>query len=158
MKPKAFLLFLFMQFYLLPLFSQQIDKDSLPPQWEIANDYFARFTKFSPIGFHEIGTVNDIIQDRTGFIWLAGDNGLGRFDGYEFKVYQTAESEASLNGSLISSLVVDAQGDLWIGHSGGLSRYNKFSDSFENVFGAYTPSVAILTAIMCGHYFLIQIV
>lgn len=139
MKPKAFLLLFLLQFYLLPLFSQQIDKDSLPPQWEVANGYFARFTKFSPIGFHEIGTVNDIIQDRTGFIWLAGDNGLGRFDGYEFRVYQTAESEASLNGSLISSLAVDTQGDLWIGHSGGLSRYDKFSDSFENIFGAYTP-------------------
>ncbi len=138
MKPLGFLIFFILQMALQPLVAKDISMDSLPPQWEISNDYFARFTKFSPVGFREIGTVNDIVQDRTGFIWLAGENGLGRFDGYEFKIYQTAESENSLNGSLISSLLVDANGDLWVGHSGGLSRYNRFTDSFVNVFGAYT--------------------
>jgi len=139
MKPLDFLFFFVMQILLQPLLAQDIPKDSLPPQWEISSDYFARFTKFSPINFREIGTVNDIVQDRTGFIWLAGENGLGRFDGYEFKIYQTAKSEHSLNGSLISSLLVDANGDLWVGHSGGLTRYNNFTDNFVNVFGAYTP-------------------
>ncbi|MCK9450881.1 MAG: histidine kinase [Bacteroidales bacterium] len=139
MKSKAFLLLFLLQLLLQPLLAQDITKDSLPPRWEISADYFARFTKFSPVNFREIGTVNDIVQDRTGFIWLAGENGLGRFDGYEFKIYQAAESENSLNGSLISSLLVDPKGDLWLGHSGGLSRYNKTADNFVNLFGAYTP-------------------
>ncbi|MDY0078573.1 MAG: two-component regulator propeller domain-containing protein [Bacteroidales bacterium] len=139
MKQKAFLLFCIIQLYLLPLPAQHILSDSLPPQWEVSNDYFARFAKFSPAGFREIGAVNDIVQDRTGFMWLAGENGLGRFDGYEFKVYQANINEQCLSGSLISSLLLDSNGDIWVGHSAGLSRYNKFTDSFTNVFGAYTP-------------------
>ena len=29
-------------------------------------------------------TVNDIIQDRDGFIWLGTPNGMSRYDGYQF--------------------------------------------------------------------------
>lgn len=29
-------------------------------------------------------TVNDIIQDRDGFIWLGTPNGVSRYDGYQF--------------------------------------------------------------------------
>lgn len=139
MKPLGFLIIFMLQILLQPLLARDIPKDSLPSQWEISDDYFARFNKFSPIDFREIGTINDIAQDRTGFIWLAGENGLGRFDGYEFKIYQASEGEHSLNGSLISSLLEDVNGDLWVGHSGGLARYNRFTDEFINVFGAYAP-------------------
>jgi ligand-binding sensor domain-containing protein len=139
MKPLGILFLLIMEVALQPLFAQALSLDSLPKQWEITNDYFARFTKYSPIDFDEIGIVNDIIQDRTGFIWLAGENGLGRFDGYEFKIYQPSESKNSLNGHIISSLLVDNKGDLWIGHSGGLVRYNRYDDNFVRVFGAYAP-------------------
>ena len=32
--------------------------------------------------------VYDIIQDKLGFIWFATDDGLNRFDGYDFKIYR----------------------------------------------------------------------
>lgn len=139
MKALGFLFLLVIEIALQPLLAHVISIDSLPKEWEISNDYFARFTKFSPIGFDEIGIVNDILQDRTGFIWLAGENGLGRFDGYEFKLYQQDERKNSLNGNIINSLLEDKNGNLWIGHSGGLVRYNRLDDNFVRVFGAYAP-------------------
>ncbi len=32
--------------------------------------------------------VNTIIQDQTGFIWFGTDDGLNRYDGYNFKVFR----------------------------------------------------------------------
>ncbi|MBK8807380.1 MAG: hypothetical protein IPO21_12355 [Bacteroidales bacterium] len=34
------------------------------------------------------GNVNTIIQDKKGFIWAGTQDGLNRFDGYNFKVYK----------------------------------------------------------------------
>ncbi|MBU2558124.1 MAG: histidine kinase [Bacteroidetes bacterium] len=139
MRTASCLLICFTVFLLKPSAAQQYDADSLPPQWEVSNDYFARFSDFLPIDFNDIGTVSDIIQDRTGFIWLAGDKGLGRFDGYEFRIYRADDRQGSLNGDLISSLQIDDDGKLWVSHSGGIAFYDKFSDSFSSVYGAYTP-------------------
>ncbi len=36
--------------------------------------------------------VNDILQDRYGFVWLATDNGISRFDGTSFKVFHAGET------------------------------------------------------------------
>lgn len=116
----------------------------LPLKWEVQQDVFARFNHFTPLDDIEIGLISDIIQDRTGFIWLAGENGLGRFDGYEFKVYHGNSSNGALHGNLIGDLEVDESGRLWIAHSGGISIYIENEDRFENVFGNFQPENAIV--------------
>ena len=40
--------------------------------------------------------VNDICQDEMGFIWLATENGLNRYDGYEVKTYRYYKGEAEV--------------------------------------------------------------
>ena len=109
----------------------------IPPQWEFQQDVFASFSAFSPLNEHDIGVVYDIIQDRTGFVWLAGEKGLGRFDGYEFRVYHADSLEGSLHGNLISNLAVDEQGCLWVGHAAGISVYHENNNTFRSVFGAF---------------------
>ncbi len=37
---------------------------------------------------HQMGGVNSIVQDEFGFIWIAAENGLGRYDGTELMLYQ----------------------------------------------------------------------
>src|SRR5690606_21993386 len=31
--------------------------------------------------------INAILQDRRGFLWVGTDDGLNRYDGYNFKIY-----------------------------------------------------------------------
>ncbi len=78
------------------------------------------------------GTVNEILQDSGGFLWIATQDGLNRYDGYRFEVYQhDPEDPASLPGSWILALAEDAAGDLWIGtEGGGLARWRRSADAF----------------------------
>lgn len=123
-------------FLLLHDLSLAADKKVLPPDFVITQDLYARFSTFNPDQKKlPIGTVSAVIQDRTGFIWLGGDEGLGRFDGYEFKIYKPDTSLHSLPGAIVSSFVLDPNGSLWIGTSGGLCTYREESDDFITVFG-----------------------
>jgi len=78
--------------------------------------------------------INDIIQDRSGFIWLATDDGLNRFDGYNFKVYRHIPKDStSLSGNSVWRLFEDEEGIIWIGtKSGELNRYDPRTDKFTS--------------------------
>ena len=77
--------------------------------------------------------VHAIAQDKTGFMWFGTQEGLNRYDGYRFTVYQAdKENPASLSSSWISSLLVDQDGTLWIGtNGGGLNRLAANSQIFQ---------------------------
>jgi signal transduction histidine kinase/ligand-binding sensor domain-containing protein/CheY-like chemotaxis protein len=68
--------------------------------------------------------VNSIVQDRTGFLWIGTQEGLNRFDGYEFTSFVPAAGEdASELQGWIETLLVAADGALWVGTKGkGLIR------------------------------------
>lgn len=59
-------------------------------------------------------TVNDIVQDRDGYLWLATFGGLVRFDGVTPTVLLTA-NEPGLPSDRITALAVDDAGALWVG-------------------------------------------
>jgi signal transduction histidine kinase/ligand-binding sensor domain-containing protein len=79
-------------------------------------------------------SVNAILQDQQGFLWFATQDGLNRYDGYEFKIYQSIPGDAnSLSHNFILSLVEDRQGNLWIGTQGfGLDRFDPQSGMFSH--------------------------
>ncbi|MGD1847544.1 MAG: histidine kinase [Salibacteraceae bacterium] len=52
-----------------------------------------------------------VIQDERGFIWFASDRGLVRYDGYEFKVYTTADG---LPNDVVLWLEKDRRGRIWM--------------------------------------------
>ncbi len=72
-------------------------------------------------------SVNCMLQDSDGFLWLGTQDGLNRFDGYEFRVYRPAPGVTnSLSERYILALYEDAQGALWIGtDGGGLNRLDR---------------------------------
>ena len=47
--------------------------------------------------------INDVISDQYGFIWMATDNGLIRFDGYEFTRYYNDPNDSTSMASPLSS-------------------------------------------------------
>lgn len=67
-------------------------------------------------------SVTAIVQDPQGFLWLGSQNGLARFDGLQFDVFNTANT-AEMSSNLITALHFDQQGRLWIGSVNGLMRY-----------------------------------
>ena len=77
--------------------------------------------------------VNDITQDQNGFIWLATNDGLNRYDGYKMTYFRyDPENQSSLSSNVLESLWVSKKGMLWIGTSdGGLNRYNPINNSFK---------------------------
>ncbi len=59
--------------------------------------------KFSTISIREglsSNSINDILKDEFGFLWVATDDGLNRFDGQEIKVFH---HDDSINNSLIDN-------------------------------------------------------
>ena len=75
--------------------------------------------------------VNDICQDPDGYVWLATDDGLNRFDGEQFRVFRHLPGDStSLPSSKVNVLFLDSRGELWIGTMNGLARYDKVTDRF----------------------------
>lgn len=77
-------------------------------------------------------TVNTIIKDKYGLLWLGTSNGLSKFDGSNFTVYRhLPDNKRSLPANEVLSLYEDNSGRIWVGTSGGgLCYYDRASDSF----------------------------
>jgi signal transduction histidine kinase/ligand-binding sensor domain-containing protein/DNA-binding response OmpR family regulator len=64
-----------------------------------------------------------IQQTKDGYLWIGGENGLVRFDGIHFELYNKRKIP-QLKDNVIRALYEDQNGNLWIGtSSGGLTRY-----------------------------------
>ncbi|MGA7298140.1 MAG: two-component regulator propeller domain-containing protein [Rhodanobacteraceae bacterium] len=76
-----------------------------------------------------------MVQDSTGFIWIGTQDGLARFDGYEFKVYKhDRDKPHTLSDNFVRAIVADGSGGLWVGtRSGGLDHYNPRTSHFDAV-------------------------
>lgn len=77
--------------------------------------------------------VTSIAKDAKGFMWFATRDGLNRYDGYQFKIYQyDREDKTSLSSSYVSVVYVDLRGRIWVGTASGLDLYDPASDSFKH--------------------------
>ncbi|MGO9940557.1 MAG: two-component regulator propeller domain-containing protein [Terracidiphilus sp.] len=76
--------------------------------------------------------VKAILQDRRGFMWFATQDGLDRYDGNTFVVYKhNPKDPNSISANLVTDLIEDDQGDLWIAtYTGGVSRFDPRTDRF----------------------------
>ncbi len=77
-------------------------------------------------------TVETIVQDRAGLIWIGTEDGLNRFDGYEFTVFRNdLDDPNSISGNNIWCMYVDQEGYLWIGtYTSGLNRFDPETETF----------------------------
>lgn len=80
-------------------------------------------------------SVNDVIEDKDGYLWIGTQSGLNRYDGRLFKVYRHSSHDSnSVSGDFINCLKEDSLGNIWVGtENNGLSFYNKNTYRFEHV-------------------------
>lgn len=80
-------------------------------------------------------TVNSIIQDQKGLIWIATQDGLNKYDGHEFIHYKKQlEDTNSLPDNNIQALYEDTKGNIWIGTYGsGIAVYNPRLNQFKRL-------------------------
>jgi len=74
-------------------------------------------------------TVNCVLQDHRGFLWIGTWSGLNRFDGYSFKkiIRDFYNPSAGLTHSTIVGLVEDSLGNIWVATSKGLNKIDPLS-------------------------------
>lgn len=78
-------------------------------------------------------TVFAIVQDTLGFMWMATQDGLNRYDGETFTVYRPSKGDKkSIQSNYIRSIYLDHKGLLWVGGNQGVSRYDYASNNFQN--------------------------
>src|SRR4026209_1355719 len=84
------------------------------------NFSFEQFTTDNGLS-HE--SIISITKDKDGFIWLGTANGLNRFDGISFKVFQNnPNNDQSIPGNYIAGTTLDKKGFLWVATNSGLCR------------------------------------
>ena len=65
--------------------------------------------------------IRGTFQDKEGFLWIAGHNGLFRFDTKEFKSYYAPLKDTTgLRGNKINSIIQSSDGKIWVGVEEGL--------------------------------------
>ena len=64
-----------------------------------------------------------ITQDATGYLWLTTQNGVARFDGVRFRVFNV-ENTPALRANIIDRTLLGRDGSLWFGSARGLTRYH----------------------------------
>lgn len=100
-----------------------------------------RWTDLADTVFHHVAQNNELPtaaiptafgQDSDGFLWIGSQNGLARWDGYNFRVYRSDPSvQGSLPDGFISTMHIDNHKRFWIGTaSGGLARFDREHDRF----------------------------
>lgn len=78
-------------------------------------------------------SINCILQDRDGYLWIATWSGLVRYDGYTTSIFHSGNGPGDIKSNLISTLFEDRTGNIWVGtHMGGLFLYNKRTNQFTN--------------------------
>ncbi|WP_210996656.1 hybrid sensor histidine kinase/response regulator [Pseudoalteromonas sp. MMG013] len=89
------------------------------------------------------GLLSDLTQDKHGFMWIASQRGLVRYDGYKFKQFRKdIANEASLMSDIAIELFIDIHEKIWVSTIHGLSQLDPTTELFTN-FEYDNPAVPL---------------
>lgn len=88
-------------------------------------------------------SINTIYQDSSDYIWIGTKNGLNKYNGFEFDIYNKGLSEKRniIDGN-ITSIIEDLNNNLWVGTYDGISKINLKTDKITN----YTTNNSMLSS------------
>jgi len=92
------------------------------------------------------GMIYDLLQDRHGFLWFATKDGLNRYDGYSFQVFQNNPFDRfSISDNEVLTLLEDHLGRIWVGTlNNGLSVLDPQTRKFYHLNKLSSQSVQSL--------------
>jgi ligand-binding sensor domain-containing protein/signal transduction histidine kinase len=75
--------------------------------------------------------VISMVQDQQGFMWFGTQNGLNRYDGTQFIIYESNKNDSTaLSDNRVNFLFVDSKDNLWISTANKLNLYRRDFDDF----------------------------
>ena len=78
-------------------------------------------------------TVETMMQDSKGYIWLGTNDGLDRYNGYTFKKYSYEKgSKNSLVNGYILDIKEDIEGNIWVATAAGISKIYNNGEKVQN--------------------------
>lgn len=89
--------------------------------------------KFSTEQGLSSNVIYSILQDKKGFIWIASEEGLNKFDGKNFTHFSVNSGRYTLSHNRTQTLLLAPDGNIWTGTSDGLNIYDYKSDSIIKV-------------------------
>ena len=94
-----------------------------------------RFQRFTDEQGLPNNVFKEVIQDRDGLLWMAGQDGLAVYNGYEVQSFRHSHNDSTtISGNKITTLYEDSKGRLWIGALGlGVNVSNAAKSSFRKV-------------------------
>ena len=100
------------------------------PLVSISQQKEAQFLKVNiEIEGEEVFDVNIITQDHQGYLWMATNLGLVKYNGIEGEIYSIKRDDFSFStNEFIHAFYVDHLGDVWIASNSGLNKYNPDCD------------------------------
>jgi signal transduction histidine kinase/ligand-binding sensor domain-containing protein/serine phosphatase RsbU (regulator of sigma subunit) len=76
-------------------------------------------------------TIFVILQDRQGFMWFGTQDGLNKYDGYEFTIFKhDPEDPTTISDNFVRAIYQDQSGVLWLGTNGGLNQFEPATSTF----------------------------
>jgi two-component system, sensor histidine kinase ChiS len=113
----------------------------------------------TPLVFHNLtvadglseNTIRSIVEDSRGYMWFGCEDGLNKYNGYEFEIYRSDDSNPySISSRNITHLYQDSKKRLWIVTSNGLNLYDPILNLFYNYKNNKYPALKYLTGIIEG--------
>ena len=97
--------------------------------------------------------VYEIVTDSLGYIWFCTNDGLSRFDGYEFTNYGLAHG---LPHRVVNDLLITKRGEYWLATDSGVARFNPHATTpnakFQaNSFSSGRPGSEVVSRVFEDH-------
>ncbi len=100
------------------------------------------YSELNDIQFHHYdnrnglsnNSIESIIQDSKGFLWVGTHDGLNRFNGSEFEVFKQIPNDSnSIPGNFVSNIFEDRVHNIWVS-SYGIAKYSYTQGGFKRYF------------------------